>query len=198
MNARPTHPLETWARQVFGADFATVLLHGLSDKRQAAEGRVWAGRAAPQVRQAPTELLITPPGSGWWGRKPLVLAALFRLLVARPEIDRILNFTFIELLGVLMRRDIPASWRGARTPSTFTTGAATWRRAGVLAGSAWRAADTVLSRGMCSAGKSARSVIAPGKELLSSRSTRNCPGPCGRAGSYSPASTSADSPPDRP
>lgn len=31
MSARPTHPLETWTQEAFGADFAAFILHGLLD-----------------------------------------------------------------------------------------------------------------------------------------------------------------------
>lgn len=119
MSGRPTHPLETWTREAFGSDFAGIVLHGLLDGEEAEQDLIdvagvdWTGRERRKT------LAVKRPRPEPWGLKPLVLAALLKLLVERPEPETSLEYSFPELLIVLGWDDVPASWRAVENAVAF-------------------------------------------------------------------------------
>lgn len=119
MNSRPTHPLETWARQVFGADFALVILHGLLGEGGDCENLVTVEGFDREGRKRRKTLGVTGPGPGPWGLGPLVLAALLKRLVERPEIERRLDYSYQELFAELVWPSLPASRRAVEDAVAF-------------------------------------------------------------------------------
>lgn len=111
MSGRPTHPLKTWRREAFGSDFAGIVLHGLLDGEEAEQDLIdvagvdWTGRERRKT------LAVNRSRPGPWGLKPLVLAALLKLLVERPEPETSLEYSFPELLIASGWDDVPTSWR---------------------------------------------------------------------------------------
>lgn len=111
MSDRPIHPLEVWTRNAFGADFASLVLHGLLDEENKSEDQITVKGVDRDGRVGRKTLKVTRPLPERWGYKPLVLAALLKQLVGRPEIKFKLGFTFKALLADLFWSDIPQMWR---------------------------------------------------------------------------------------
>jgi hypothetical protein len=95
MGTKSVHPLEVFTRNTFGEPVASIILHGLGE-----EGGVICppfertGRAG-MVVQTTLSVKGHPPGN--WGYKPLILAAIFKLLLQRPELNDVLDFKFKEV-----------------------------------------------------------------------------------------------------
>lgn len=110
MGGKPVHPLEVFTRDTFGEPFAAVILHGLGED---GGGTVCPpfGRTDQDGEGVQTSLSVTghPPGN--WGYRPLILAAIFKLLLERPELDDVLDFKLKELLDQLIWPDTPACRR---------------------------------------------------------------------------------------
>lgn len=119
MSGRPTHPLETWTREAFGSDFAGIVLHGLLDGEEAEQDLIdvagvdWTGRERRKT------LAVKRPRPEPWGLKPLVLAALLKLLVEKQKPEISLEYSFPELLIMLGWDDVPASRRTVEDAVTF-------------------------------------------------------------------------------
>lgn len=114
MSGQSSHPLEEWTRQTFGEVFAQFVLHGLLSDAQTRTGRIrleGAGLTRQKWLKTIAFVKLRPEA---WGYKPLVLAALLKQLVGRPEVERTLSFTFKALLDDLIWPDVPAMWRVVR------------------------------------------------------------------------------------
>lgn len=125
MGARPVHPL---TRKTFGEPVASIILHGLGEEG----GEVicppfeHTGSARRLVR---TTLSVEghPPGH-WGGYRPLILAAIFKLLLERPELNDVLDFKFKEVLDELLWPDNPACRREVEDALDFYSGCSYVRR----------------------------------------------------------------------
>ena len=107
MSGRSIHPLEVFTQNTFGEPVASIILHGLGEKGGGVicppfERTDRAGRLV----QTTLSVKGHPPGN--WGYKPLILAAIFKLLLERPELNDVLDFEFKEVLDELLWSDNPA------------------------------------------------------------------------------------------
>jgi hypothetical protein len=127
VGAKSVHSLEVFTRNTFGEPVASIILHGLGE-----EG---GGLLCPPFehtgsarRLARTTLSVEghPPGN--WGYKPLILAAIFKLLLERPELNDVLDFKFKEVLDELLWPDNPACRREVEDALDFYSGCSYVRR----------------------------------------------------------------------
>jgi hypothetical protein len=127
MGAKSVHPLEVFTRNMFGEPVASIILHGLGEEGGGVICPPFehTGSARRLVR---TTLSVEghPPGN--WGYRPLILAAIFKLLLQRPELNDVLDFKYKELLDELLWPDNPSCRREVEDALDFYSGCSYVRR----------------------------------------------------------------------
>lgn len=127
MGGKPVHPLEVFTRNTFGEPVASIILHGL--------GHEGGGLLCPPFEHTGMGGMVVrttlsveghPPGN--WGYKPLILAAIFKLLLQRTELNDVLDFKFKEVLDELLWPDNPACRREVEDALDFYSGCSYVRR----------------------------------------------------------------------
>lgn len=119
MTTRPIHPLENYTRNVFGDRYASVILHGLSESKGVEDVCLSFERVGGAGERLRTTLTVTKPPAEQWSYKPLVLAAMFKLLLNQPELEYVLKFSFKDVLRELMWPDTAASRREVEDAVNF-------------------------------------------------------------------------------
>lgn len=102
-----THPLESFIRETFGDEFASVLLAGYDGEAGRGELIVWFSPGA--VGEGSTRRSLAVTGELPHGREPLVLAALLKLLLSRVSFSPVLEFEMPEVLDSLGWPETPST-----------------------------------------------------------------------------------------
>lgn len=102
-----THPLESFIRETFGDEFASVLLAGYDREAGRGELIVWFSSGA--VGEVSTRRSLMVSGELPHGREPLVLAALLKLLLSRVPFSPVLEFEMPEILDSLGWPEAPST-----------------------------------------------------------------------------------------
>jgi hypothetical protein len=112
--SKDRHHLQKFIRETFGEQFGALLLAGYGDsgRHRALSLHVTESRGGGDQAGLVVEIAGTLPH----GQEPLVLAALLKLLLARPGHGPRLEFTTEELLGEL-------GWRGSAVERDAVDGA---------------------------------------------------------------------------